>query len=63
MLKKINRKAFLEKYPNFVQDNPYRNKHISPETYDNYILYVEAGSTVGLCNKVSKELTKLLKLL
>jgi hypothetical protein len=63
MLKKINRKTFLEKYPGFIQDNPYRNKHISPETFDNYILYVEAQSTIGLCNSLSKELTKLLKAL
>jgi len=63
MLKKINRKTFLENYPEFIQDNPYRNKHIAPETFDSYILYVESGNTTGLCNKLSKELTKLLNLL
>jgi hypothetical protein len=63
MLKKINRKTFLEKYSDFIQASPYRNKYISPETFDSYILYVEAKSTIGLCNNLSKELTKLLKLL
>jgi hypothetical protein len=46
-----------------MQDSPYRNKYVSPETFDDYILFVEARSTVGLCNNVSKELTKLLKIL
>ncbi len=63
MLKKIKRKTFLEKYPNFIQASPYRNKYISPETFDGYILYVETKSTIGLCNKVSTELTRLLKIL
>lgn len=63
MIKKINRKAFLQKYPNFIQSNDYRNKYVFPETFDSYILFVEARSTVGLCNTLSKELTKLIKLL
>jgi len=61
MLKKITRKPFLEKYPEFIQASYYRNKYISPETFDSYILFVEAGSTVGLCNNLAKELTKLAK--
>ena len=63
MLKKINRKAFLEKHPKFIQASAYRNKYIFPETFDSYILYVEANSTVGLCNNLSKELTGLLKIM
>lgn len=63
MLKKINRKAFIERYPTFIQANEHRNKYIAPETFDSYILYVEAKSTVGLCNNLSKELTGLLKIL
>ena len=63
MLKKISRKAFLEEYPEFIQSNDYRNKYIFPEVFDSYILYVEAKSTFGLRNNISKELTKLLKLL
>ncbi len=61
MIKKIARKPFLEKYPEFIQDIYYRNKYISPETFSSYILFVEAGSTVGLCNNLSKGLTKLIK--
>jgi len=63
MLKKINRKNFLEKYPNFIQSDNYRNKYIFPKSFDFYILYAEAKSTIGLCNNVSKELTKLFKAL
>jgi hypothetical protein len=63
MLKKINRKTFLEQYPEFIQHNPYRDTYIAPETFDSYILYVESGNTAGLCNKLSKELTTLLQLL
>lgn len=63
MLKKINRKTFLEQYPEFIQHNSYRDTYIAPETFNSYILYVESGNTTGLCNQLSKELTKLLKLL
>jgi hypothetical protein len=63
MLKKINRKVFLEKYPNFIQASPYRNKYISPETYDSYILGVEWKSTTGLCSSIAKETSKLLSML
>jgi hypothetical protein len=63
MLKKINRKDFLGKYPNFIQANHYRNTYIIPETYDSYYLCVESKSTIGLCKNLSKEITELLKLL
>ncbi len=62
MLKKISRKVFLEKYPNFIQASPYRNKYISPEIYDSYILGVEWRSTTGLCNSIAKEASKFLSM-
>ena len=60
MLKKISRKTFLEKYPNFIQASPYRNKYIIPDIFGSYILHVNAKSTSGLCNNLSKELTRLI---
>jgi hypothetical protein len=60
MLKKIARKVFLEKYPEFIQANYYKDKYIYPKTFNSYILYVEAGSTVGVCNGIARELTKLI---
>ena len=61
MLKKINRKSFLQRYPEFTQVNYYRNTYVIPEVFGSYILYVESKSATGLSNKVSKELTSLIK--
>jgi len=63
MLKKISRKRFLEKYPNFIQASYYKNKYVIPETYENYILGVEWKSTTGLCSSIAKEASKLLRIL
>lgn len=63
MLKKISRKAFLETYPDFTRTDYRRDKFFSPETYDSYILYVEAKSTIGLCNNVSAAVAKLINAL
>jgi hypothetical protein len=63
MIKKISRKRFLEKYPNFPVASYYKNKYHFPETYNNNILYVEAKSTIGLCKNIAEELSKLIRLL
>lgn len=63
MLKKISRKNFLNAYPDFPTANYRTDEYNYPNSYDGYILYVEARSTKGLCSNVSKELSKLLNLL
>ncbi|WP_419700146.1 hypothetical protein [Mucilaginibacter sp. NFX135] len=63
MIKKIARKSFLEKYPNFPTVSPYRNRYFFPETYDSYILYADAKSAVSLCRSLTKELSKLIQVL
>ena len=63
MIKKIARKRFLEKYPDFPVESNYRNTYFFPETHGHYILYVEAKSTIGLCKNVARELSKLVGLL
>jgi hypothetical protein len=63
MFTKVPRWVFLKQYRNFVTADSYHNKYFYPDTYDNYILYAEAKSTVGLCNKVSAGLTDLARAL
>jgi len=60
---KVGRKAFLEKYPTYVHSKRNGDDYVSPEIFSSYILYLEAGSTQGKCNKLSRELAKLLTLL
>jgi hypothetical protein len=59
MFTKVPRWVFLKQYRNFVTADNYHNKYFYPATFDNYILYADAKSTVGLCNKVSAGLTGL----
>ena len=63
MLTKVARKKFIERYPDFPQVNRYRSQFVFPEIYKSYILSVDAKSTIGLCNKLSAELTKLISVL
>jgi hypothetical protein len=63
MLKKIGRKRFLEQYPDFPTANNRTEEYSFPETYDYYILAVDYKSTIGLQNKLSKDLTELAILL
>jgi hypothetical protein len=63
MLKKISRKAFLNTYPNFPTTDYRKDIYTFPNYHKQYILYVEAKSTRGLCNIVSQELAKLTTLL
>jgi len=60
---KISRKVFLGKYPTFVHSKRNGDEYVGPEIFSSYILYIDAGSTQGKCNKLSRELAKLLTLL
>lgn len=61
MIKKIPRKIFLKKNPDFPVASYYRNKYFFPQTYNNYILYAEGRSTIGICRNVSIGLSVLIK--
>lgn len=63
MLKKIGRRTFLRKYPNFPVSDYYHDKHRFPEAYNRYVLYVNSGSTAGLCHKIAVQTTLLFKLM
>jgi hypothetical protein len=59
MLKKIARKAFLERYPDFIQANYRKDEYNEPVFFNSYLLSVDAASTIGRNNRISKEVTKL----